>query len=114
MIGLNIQQKTREITQLIEQTPDYKNAKSLKNKIQQDPRLTRMVKAFQEEQSKLYNKNLPPQQMEREMQRLVSNFENNSRNTIIGEYASAMQKVQEKVYQINMGILESIDQELSI
>jgi len=111
---LNIQQKTREIVQLVQATPEYTKAKSLKSQILRDPRLTRMVKAFQEEQSRLYNRNLPPQQLESEMKKLVNTFERNSSNTIIGDYASAMQKVQEKVYQINMGILENIDKDLSI
>lgn len=111
---MSIQQKTREIVQLVQATPDYAKAKSLKAQILRDPRLTRMVKTFQDEQSKLYNRNLPPQQLDAEMKKLVDNFERNSSNTIIGNYASAMQKVQEKVYQINMSILESIDKDLSI
>ncbi|GMQ61891.1 YlbF/YmcA family competence regulator [Vallitalea maricola] len=111
---MSIEKKTMEMIGLIKSTPEFKNAKNLKNRILQDRNLTAMIKNFQSEQDNLYKRNLPPNQMEAEMKKIADNFERISSRTIIKDYAEAMQQVQEMIYQSNMTILESIDKELNI
>ena len=111
---MDIERKTTEIINIIKNTPEFRNAKDLRNQILKDPNLTAMIKNFQTRQEQLYRRNLPPQQMESEMKKLADNFERMSNTTIINDYAQAVQKVQGMVYNSNMTILESIDKELNI
>ncbi|GMQ59744.1 hypothetical protein AN1V17_41440 [Vallitalea sediminicola] len=111
---MSIERKTMEIIGLIKNTPEFKNAITLKNRILQDRNLTSMIKNFQSEQANLYQRNLPPNQLEAEMKKIVDNFERISSKTIIKDYAEAMQQVQGIIYQSNMTVLESIDKDLNI
>jgi cell fate (sporulation/competence/biofilm development) regulator YlbF (YheA/YmcA/DUF963 family) len=103
-----------DIIQLIKKSPEYTTAKKLKNSIIQDPKLYNIVKNFQSKQDELYQANLPPKQMEDEMKKLINSFERMTSNTIIRDYSSALQQVQGTIHEINMEIIESIDNELSI
>ncbi|GKX29512.1 hypothetical protein SH1V18_19920 [Vallitalea longa] len=111
---MDIEKKTMEIINLIKNTEEFKNAKDIRSRILKDANLTAMIKNFQSRQAELYRRNLPPQQMELEMKKIADNFERMSSNTIIKDYAQAVQQVQGIIYNSNMTILESIDEELNI
>jgi cell fate (sporulation/competence/biofilm development) regulator YlbF (YheA/YmcA/DUF963 family) len=111
---LSIQLITQQLIQSIKQTPEYNNARKLKEEILRNKNLTKIVTDFQKEQERLYNLNLPPEELDREMKKLVDSFKQLSNNTIISDYSLALQQIQSIVDDINMSIIESIDKDLVI
>ncbi|MCT4597984.1 MAG: YlbF family regulator [Vallitalea sp.] len=113
-VYLSIQLITQQLIQSIKQTPEYNNARKLKEEILRNKNLTKIVTDFQKEQERLYNLNLPPEELDREMKKLVDSFKQLSNNTIISDYSLALQQIQSIVDDINMSIIESIDKDLVI
>lgn len=111
---MNIDSVSQQLIGKIKQTNEYNNAIRLKEMILQNNNLTKIVTDFQQEQEKLYNLNLPPNEMEREMNELVESFQELSNNTLIADYISAIEQVESLVYEINMSIIDSINKNFII